>query len=137
MTPGIVSAVGRQPHPDFPMPYIQTDAAINPENSGGPLQSVDGELIGINTFMLSENGHNQGLGCAIPAAVVRYVYEQLRTHEAVRQSLVGVRATKSVTCFGSRRVAGVLGEQNARVAVAVNMPFRYRGFAWSAIHEVE
>jgi S1-C subfamily serine protease len=64
------------------MLYIQTDAAINPGNSGGPLLSVDGELIGINTFMLSENGHNQGLGFAVPAAVVRYVYEQLRTHKA-------------------------------------------------------
>jgi serine protease Do len=91
MTTGIVSAVGRQPHPDFPMLYIQTDAAINPGNSGGPLLGVDGELIGINTFMLTENGHNQGLGFAVPAAVVRYVYEQLRTHGAVRQSLVGVR----------------------------------------------
>jgi serine protease Do len=91
MTTGIISAVGRQPHPDFPMLYIQTDAAINPGNSGGPLLGVDGELIGINTFMLSENGHNQGLGFAVPAAVVRYVYEQLRTHGAVRQSLVGIR----------------------------------------------
>jgi S1-C subfamily serine protease len=72
--------------------------------------------------MLSENGHNQGLGFAVPAAVVRDVYEQLRTHGAVRQSLVGVRATKSVTCFGSRRGAAVLGEQNALVAMAVNMP---------------
>jgi S1-C subfamily serine protease len=121
MTTGIVSAVGRQPHPDFPMLYIQTDAAINPGNSGGPLLSVDGELIGVNTFMLSESGHNQGLGFAVPAAVVRYVYEQLRTYGAVRQSLVGVRATKSLTCFGSSRGAGVLGEQNARVAMAVNM----------------
>ena len=91
MTIGIVSAVGRQPHPDFPMLYIQTDAAINPGNSGGPLLGVEGELIGINTFMVSENGHNQGLGFAVPAAVVRYVYQQLRTHGAVRQSLVGVR----------------------------------------------
>ena len=91
MTIGIVSAVGRQPHPDFPMLYIQTDAAINPGNSGGPLLGVEGELIGINTFMLSENGHSQGLGFAVPAAVVRYVYQQLRTHGAVRESLVGVR----------------------------------------------
>src|SRR5579883_2397437 len=58
MTIGIISAVGRQPHPDFPMLYIQTDAAINPGNSGGPLLDVRGELIGINTFMLSESGHN-------------------------------------------------------------------------------
>jgi len=90
MTIGIISAVGRQPTPDFPMLYIQTDAAINPGNSGGPLLDVEGELIGINTFMLSESGRNQGLGFAVPAAVVRYVYEQLRTRGVVRQSLVGV-----------------------------------------------
>jgi serine protease Do len=91
MTIGIVSAVGRQPHPDYPMLYIQTDAAINPGNSGGPLLDVNGELIGINTFLLGENGRTQGLGFAVPAAVVRYVYEQLRSRGAVRQSLVGVR----------------------------------------------
>jgi serine protease Do len=90
MTVGIVSAVGRQPSPDFPMLYIQTDAAINPGNSGGPLLDVEGELIGINTFLLGENGRNQGLGFAVPAAIVRYVYEQLRTRGVVRQSLVGV-----------------------------------------------
>ena len=90
MTVGIISAVGRQPSPDFPMLYIQTDAAINPGNSGGPLLDVEGELIGINTFMLSETGRNQGLGFAVPAAVVRYVYEQLRTRGVVRQSMVGV-----------------------------------------------
>ncbi|HTU03547.1 MAG TPA: trypsin-like peptidase domain-containing protein, partial [Candidatus Sulfotelmatobacter sp.] len=78
MTIGIVSAVGRQPHPDYPMLYIQTDAAINPGNSGGPLLNVEGELVGINTFMVTESGSNQGLGFAVPAAVVRYVYEQLR-----------------------------------------------------------
>ena len=91
MTIGIVSAVGRQPHPDFPMLYIQTDAAINPGNSGGPLLDVEGELIGINTFVLSDSGRNQGLGFAVPAGVVRYVYGQLRDHGSVRQSLVGVR----------------------------------------------
>jgi serine protease Do len=90
LTTGVVSAVGRQPYPDYPMLYIQTDAAINPGNSGGPLLNVEGELIGINTFMLSDTGHNQGLGFAVPAAVVRYVYEQLRAHGVVRQSLVGV-----------------------------------------------
>jgi len=91
MTIGIVSAVGRQPHPDFPMLYIQTDAAINPGNSGGPLLDVEGQLIGINSYMLSESGRNQGLGFAVPAGVVRYIYGQLRTHGSVRQSLVGVR----------------------------------------------
>ena len=91
MTIGVVSAVGRQPYPDFPMLYIQTDAAINPGNSGGPLLDVKGELIGINTFVLGESGRNQGLGFAVPAGVVRYVYEQLRTHGAVRYSLVSVQ----------------------------------------------
>ncbi len=90
MTIGIVSAVGRQPYPDYPMLYIQTDAAINPGNSGGPLLNPKGELIGINTFMLNANGHNQGLGFAVPAGVVRYVYEELRAHGFVRYMLVGV-----------------------------------------------
>ena len=90
VTIGIVSAVGRQPHPDYPMLYIQTDAAINPGNSGGPLLGIEGELIGINTFIAGQSGGNQGLGFALPAAVVRYVYEQLRTRGSVRQSLVGV-----------------------------------------------
>ncbi len=89
MTIGIISAVGRQPHPDYPMLYIQTDASINPGNSGGPLLNVEGELVGINTFILSESGRNQGLGFAVPAAVARYVYEQLRAHGVVRQSMVG------------------------------------------------
>jgi len=91
MTIGIVSAVGRQPYPDYPMLYIQTDAAINPGNSGGPLLNVAGELIGINTFLLGENGRNQGLGFAVPAGVVRYVYGQLRSQGTVRHSMVGVR----------------------------------------------
>lgn len=91
MTIGIVSAVGRQPYPDYPMLYIQTDAAINPGNSGGPLLNVEGELIGINTFMLGENGRNQGLGFAVPAGVVRYVYGQLRSQGVVKHSLVGAR----------------------------------------------
>ena len=73
------------------MLYVQTDAAINPGNSGGPLLNVEGELIGINTFIINENGRNQGLGFAVPAAVVRYVYEQLRTRGAVPYCLVGVR----------------------------------------------
>ena len=53
VTMGVVSAVGRQPDPDSPMVYIQTDAPINPGNSGGPLVDVDGEWVGINTFILT------------------------------------------------------------------------------------
>jgi serine protease Do len=70
VTMGVVSAVARQPDLDSPMVYVQTDAAINPGNSGGPLVSVAGELVGINTYMLTVSGGNQGLGFAVPSAVV-------------------------------------------------------------------
>ena len=69
VTMGVVSAVARQPDPDSPLVYVQTDTPINPGNSGGPLVDIDGELVGINTFILSSSGGNQGLGFAIPASV--------------------------------------------------------------------
>jgi hypothetical protein len=62
---GVVSAAARQPDLDSPMVYVQTDAAINPGNSGGPLVNVSGELVGINTYMLTTSGGNQGLGFAV------------------------------------------------------------------------
>lgn len=77
VTIGIVSAVARQPDPDSPMVYTQTDAPINPGNSGGPLVNMDGELLGINTFIFTSSGGNQGLGFAIPVEVVSFAYPQL------------------------------------------------------------
>ena len=56
VTMGVVSSVARQPDPDSPMVYIQTDAALNPGNSGGPLVDVDGNVVGINTLILSKGG---------------------------------------------------------------------------------
>src|SRR5438876_4590831 len=72
VTMGVVSSVARQPDPDDPRVYIQTDAALNPGNSGGPLVDIDGNLVGINTMMLSEGGGSEGLGFAIPAAIVNF-----------------------------------------------------------------
>ena len=78
VTMGVVSAAARQPDPDSPMSFIQSDAPINPGNSGGPLVNVDGELVGINTFIITEGGGNEGLGFAIPSAIVAFAYPQLR-----------------------------------------------------------
>ncbi len=87
---GVVSATARQIDPDKPEIYIQTDAPINPGNSGGPLVDVDGHVVGINTFILSESGGNEGLGFAIPSDVVRSVYDQIRTEGHVHRGQIGV-----------------------------------------------
>jgi serine protease Do len=86
VTMGIVSSVWRQPDPDQPAVYIQTDAPINPGNSGGPLLDIDGNVIGLNTMILSEGGGSEGLGFAIPARVVQFVYESLRKYGRVHRT---------------------------------------------------
>jgi serine protease Do len=91
VTMGIVSSVARQPEPDKPMVYIQTDASINPGNSGGPLVDMDGYVVGINTFILSEAGGSEGLGFAIPARVVKFVYENLRKYGHVHRVVIQAR----------------------------------------------
>jgi serine protease Do len=90
VTLGVVSSVARQIDPDSPMVYIQTDAPINPGNSGGPLVNVDGEVIGINTFILSQSGGNEGLGFAIPSSVVNVVYQQLRKFGHIHRAQIGI-----------------------------------------------
>lgn len=92
VTKGIISAVSRQPELDRPMVYIQTDAPINPGNSGGPLIDRDGNLVGINTFIVTEGGGSEGLGFAIPEPTVRFVYQELKAHGRVRQAEIGVNA---------------------------------------------
>jgi len=89
VTMGVVSSVARQTDPDSPLAYVQTDTPINPGNSGGPLVDADGELVGINTFILSSSGGNQGLGFAIPAAVVAYAYPQLLKYGHMHRPEIG------------------------------------------------
>jgi serine protease Do len=96
VTMGVVSATERQIDPDNPAIYVQTDAPINPGNSGGPLVDVDGKVVGINTFILSESGGNEGLGFAIPSSVAKNVYEQLRAEGHVHRGEMGV-AVRSIT----------------------------------------
>ena len=86
---GIVSSVARQPDPDSPTIYVQTDAAINPGNSGGPLVDTSGRVVGINTLILTQSGGNEGIGLAIPSNVVRSVYNQVRNEGHVHHHQIG------------------------------------------------
>jgi serine protease Do len=94
VTRGIVSAVDRpNPYSDDarkPGGFIQTDAAINPGNSGGPLVNAHGELIGINTFLISDTGNFSGAGFAIPTETVHPVVESLIKDGVVHHGYLGV-----------------------------------------------
>jgi serine protease Do len=92
VTMGVVSAVFRQPDPTKAIAYIQTDAPINPGNSGGPLVDMNGSVVGINTFILSQGGGSEGLGFAIPARIVDFVYQSLRKYGHVHRVEIGAVA---------------------------------------------
>lgn len=96
VTMGVISAIARQADPAKPITYIQTDAPINPGNSGGPLVDMNGSVLGINTFILSQGGGSEGLGFAIPARVVDFVYQSLRKHGHVHRVEIGA-ATQEIT----------------------------------------
>src|SRR5215467_7953722 len=96
ITMGVVSALARQADPSKPLTYIQTDAPINPGNSGGPLVDMNGSVLGINTFILSEGGGSEGLGFAIPTRVVEFVYQSLRKHGHVHRVEIGA-STEEIT----------------------------------------
>ena len=91
VTSGIVSALGRTGiSRDSLEDFIQTDAAINPGNSGGALVGLDGELVGINSVILSGSGGNIGIGFAIPSNMVRSIMEQLIQSGEVNRGQLGV-----------------------------------------------
>ena len=90
VTMGVVSATARQLDPDSPLVYVQTDAPINPGNSGGPLVNVNGEVVGVNTFILTQSGGNEGLGFAIPSTAISLAYAQLRKYGHIHRSQIGV-----------------------------------------------
>ena len=106
ITHGLVSAVARQVDPDSPLIYVQTDAPINPGNSGGPLVNIRGEVVGVNTFIVSQSGGNDGLGFAIPSATARTVFRQLKQYGMVRRQEIGM----SIQTI-SQTMAGGLGLQ--------------------------
>ena len=91
VTSGIVSALGRSGiNPEGYENFIQTDAAINPGNSGGALVDLNGNLIGINSAILSRSGGNMGIGFAIPSNMVRTVMDQLIKYGEVKRGMLGV-----------------------------------------------
>ncbi|HYW42900.1 MAG TPA: trypsin-like peptidase domain-containing protein [Bryobacteraceae bacterium] len=90
-TLGLVSAVERQLIPDDPRVYIQTDAPLNPGNSGGPLVDLDGHLLGVNTMILSQSGGSEGIGFAVPLDVARYSYSILREKGTMARPMLGVQ----------------------------------------------
>jgi serine protease Do len=112
---GIVSARGRNIESGPYDNYIQTDAAINKGNSGGPLFNMNGEVIGINTAILSPTGGSVGIGFAVPSASAMPVIDQLRQFGETRRGWLGVRiqnvddATAEALGLGTARGALVAG----------------------------
>jgi serine protease Do len=91
VTTGIVSARGRDIHSGPFDDYIQTDAAINRGNSGGPLFNLEGEVIGVNTAIISPSGGSIGIGFAVPSKTAVAVIDQLRQFGETRRGWLGVR----------------------------------------------
>jgi len=118
VTLGIISAKARNinsgPYDD----YLQTDASINKGNSGGPLFNMDGEVIGVNTAIISPTGGSIGIGFSVPADTVVPVVQQLRQFKEVRRGWLGVKI-QTVT----EAIAGALGiEENTGALVAAVTP---------------
>jgi serine protease Do len=111
-TQGIISALGRSLPGDSYVPFIQTDAAVNPGNSGGPLFNLDGRVIGVNSQIYSNSGGYMGVSFAIPINVAMEVVDQLKTTGKVERGWLGV-LVQDVTAelaksFGLENAAGAL-----------------------------
>ena len=113
---GIISARGRALSGSYD-DFIQTDAAINRGNSGGPLFNMDGEVIGVNTAILSPNGGSIGIGFSMSSAVVEKVIDQLTTFGETRRGWLGVRI-QDVT----EDVAEALGIEKTDGALVTEVP---------------
>jgi serine protease Do len=112
VTAGIVSAKGRSTNQQQYVPFIQTDVAINRGNSGGPLLNMDGEVVGINSWILSSGGGYMGLSFSIPIETASGAVRQLREHGKVSRGLLGVQVgavnREMAEAFGLERPVGAL-----------------------------
>ena len=95
VTDGIISSRGRPNRVDGFGDYLQTNAAINPGNSGGPLVNLRGEIIGINTAIISRSGGSQGIGFAIPSNSVKTALESLLKNGRILRGYLGIQARPS------------------------------------------
>ena len=131
VTSGIVSALGRSGiSRDGYEDFIQTDASINPGNSGGALVNLNGELVGINSAIISSNGGNVGIGFAIPSNMARSIMRQLLEFGEVRRGLLGVVIgtvnAADAEALGLKNVSGALvqsispGSAAERAGIEVN-----------------
>src|SRR5262249_24671130 len=111
-TVGIVSATSRSLPDGTYVPFIQTDAAVNPGNSGGPLFNMKGEVIGVNSQIYSRTGGYQGISFAIPINVAAHVQSQLVQYGKVTRGRIGVtiqEVNQSLAeSFGLKKPAGAL-----------------------------
>jgi serine protease Do len=112
VTAGIISAKSRSLPDEGFVPFLQTDVAVNPGNSGGPLFNLNGEVIGINSQIFSRSGGYQGLSFAIPINVAMNVEEQLLDHGTVNRGRLGVTIQEVnqqlADTFGLSKPAGAL-----------------------------
>ncbi|UYG06614.1 DegQ family serine endoprotease [Halomonas sp. M4R1S46] len=112
VTSGIISAINRTLPQDVYVPFIQTDVAINPGNSGGPLFNLDGEVVGINSQILTRSGGYMGLSFAIPIDVAMDVANQLREQGYVSRGWLGVSiqpvSEDLAESFGMEQAKGAL-----------------------------
>ena len=112
VTAGIISAIGRNLPSENYVPFIQTDVAVNPGNSGGPLFNLDGKVVGINSQIYSHTGGFMGLSFAIPIEVAMHVVRQLREGGTVTRGWLGVyiqEVTRELSeSFGMDKPQGAL-----------------------------
>jgi Do/DeqQ family serine protease len=113
VTSGIVSALGRSGLGNKYEDFIQTDASINPGNSGGALVSLKGELVGINSQIISRTGTNVGIGFAIPSNQARFVISEILAHGKVERGRIGIQGQQNLTpelakAFGLSTTRGAL-----------------------------
>lgn len=112
VTVGVVSAKGRLLPGGSYVPFIQTDVAVNPGNSGGPLFSVRGEVVGINSQIYSETGGYMGISFAIPIDVAMGVVQQLRETGKVTRGRIGIQVQELTVdlanSFGLKEARGAL-----------------------------